>query len=195
MNSRDRLVDAAGRLFARHGHTGVGLKRIAHEAGAPMGSLYHHFPGGKDELTAEALRRTASAYQDLVTETLQGESDLDTAIEECFATAALHLAATDYEEGCPIETVALEVASTNEPLRLVTAEIFEGWIEAAARIASDHGLPPTDARAFAIAFIVTLEGAFVLARSMRNPEPLIVGGEQVRALLRSLAVQRVVDPR
>lgn len=132
---------------------------------------------------------TASAYQQLVAETLRGGSDLDAAIEECFATAALHLDATDYEEGCPIETVALEVASTNEPLRLVTAEIFEGWIEAAALIAGDHGLPGPDARSFAVAFIVTLEGAFVLARSTRSPEPLIVGAAQVRALLRSFALQ------
>lgn len=189
MTSRDRLVDAAGRLFARYGHTGIGLKRVAHEADAPIGSLYHHFPGGKDELTAEALRKTASAYQQLVADTLHGSPDLDNAIDECFATAALHLAATDYEEGCPIETVALEVASTNEPLRLVTAEIFEGWIEAAARIGGDHGLASADARSFAVAFIGTLEGAFVLARSMRSPEPLTVGATQVRALLRSFALQ------
>lgn len=87
--------------------------------------------------------------------------------------------------------MALEVASTNEPLRMVTAAIFQDWIDAAAARGARHGLEPDAARTFAVALIVSLEGAFVLARSMRSPEPLITGGQQVRAQLQTSARRRL----
>src|SRR3954453_2956786 len=169
MSTRDRIVAAAAQLYGRFGYTGVGLKQVAAESGSPIGSLYHFFPGGKDELAAEALRMSGAGYQLLVEGILETAPDLESAIRISFAGAAEVLAASDYADACWIETVALEVASTNEPLRLVTAEIFERWIDGATAWCESHGLPPDEARALGIAYITGLEGAFVLARSLRSP--------------------------
>lgn len=93
-----------------------------------------------------------------------------------FAGAAETLRQTGYADACPIETVALEVASTNEPLRQATAEVFEGWIASGSRRFARAGIPDGTARELAISLIAALEGAFVLSRALRSTEPLEVAG-------------------
>lgn len=184
MGTRDRIVAAAAQLYGRYGYTGVGLKQVAAESGSPIGSLYHFFPGGKDELAAEALRLSGAGYQTLVEGILENMPELASGIEQSFALAAEVLAASGYVDACWIETVALEVASTNEPLREVTAEIFEGWIDSATAWVGSHGVPADEARALGIAYITGLEGAFVLARALRSPEPLLATGRMLAAAAR-----------
>jgi AcrR family transcriptional regulator len=186
VSTRDRIVAAAAQLYGRYGYTGVGLKQVAAESGSPIGSLYHFFPGGKEELAAAALRMSGHGYQTLVEGILENMPDLPSGIEQSFALAAETLAATGYVDACWIETVALEVASTNEPLRLVTAEIFERWIDSCAAWVESHGVPPEEARALGIAYITGLEGAFILARSLRSPEPLLATGRMLAAAAREV---------
>jgi len=184
MGTRERIVAAAAQLYGRYGYTGVGLKQVAAESGSPIGSLYHFFPGGKDELAAEALRLSGAGYQTLVEGILENMPDLASGIEQSFALAAETLAATGYVDACWIETVALEVASTNEPLRMVTAEIFDRWIDSATALCESHGLASEEARELGIAYITGLEGAFILARSLRSPEPLLATGRMLAASAR-----------
>ena len=184
MSTRDRLVATAAQLYGRYGYTGVGLKQVAAEAGVPIGSLYHFFPGGKDGLAAEALRLSGHGYQLLVEGIFETAPDLVSGIRIAFTSAAEVLAASGYADACWIETVALEVASTNEPLRLVTAEIFDRWIDAATRLVQAGGVPPDAARSLGIANITGLEGAFVLARALRSPEPLLATGRMLAAAAR-----------
>ena len=186
MGTRDRIVAAAAQLYGRYGYTGVGLKQVAAESGAPIGSLYHFFPGGKDELAAEALRMSGTGYQLMVEGILESMPDLATGIEQSFAMAAEMLEASGWVDACWIETVALEVASTNEPLREVTAAIFAAWTEAATTWVASHGVPPDDARALGIAYITGLEGSFILARSLRSREPLLATGRMLAGSAREV---------
>jgi AcrR family transcriptional regulator len=181
MSTRDRIVAAAAQLYGRYGYTGVGLKQVAAESGAPIGSLYHFFPGGKDQLTAEALRLSGHGYQILVEGVFAGAPDLVSGIKAAFAAAAEVVEASGYADACWIETVALEVASTNEPLRLVTAEIFDQWIDACTALVEAGGVHGDAARQLGIAIITGLEGAFVLSRGLRSREPLLATGEMLVA--------------
>jgi AcrR family transcriptional regulator len=183
-NTRERIVEATAILMRRNGYTGTGLKQIAGASGAPFGSVYHFFPGGKEELTAAALRSAGQAYQQLVEGVIDAADDLVAGIHDAFAGAAAVLEATDYADACPIETVALEVASTNDRLRLVTAEVFESWITGATTRGEAVGLAPQQARRLAIGFIAALEGAFVLARAAKDVEPLLAAGDMVVVALR-----------
>jgi AcrR family transcriptional regulator len=176
-DTRDRIVGVTAELFRERGYTGTGIKQIARESGAAFGSLYHFFPGGKDELAAEALRSSGAGYQLLVEAVIDAAPDFVTGLRNAFLGAAEVLEATDYADACPIETVALEVASVNEPLRLVTAEIFERWIESATTRGMAAGLDRDAARRLGIAFINALEGAFVLARAMKSTEPLTAAAD------------------
>src|SRR5205814_1750841 len=84
----------------------------------------------------------------------------------------------DYADACPIETVALEVASSNEPLRQATADVFESWIDGATERFVDAGVDAAKARELAIFLIAALEGAFVLSRAMKSTEAIQIAGER-----------------
>ncbi|MEU9808801.1 TetR/AcrR family transcriptional regulator [Mycobacterium sp. NPDC050853] len=181
-DTRDRIVDATCELFRRQGMTGTGLKQIAQSAGAPFGSIYHFFPGGKAQLADEAIRTSGAMYRDLVLAIFDEVGpDLPSTIRAAFAAAADNLIATDYADACPIATIALEVASTNETLRLATADVFTDWIDRGAERIAGSGLPHEVCRSLILGFITSLEGAFVLSRALRSPEPLRAAGATVSA--------------
>ena len=176
-STKERIVTASAELFRRQGYTGTGVKEIVAAAKAPFGSLYHHFPGGKEEIGAEAIRWAGAMYGRLLPAVFDPAPDVVTGVRDFFAGAAETLRETGYEDACPIATVALEVASTNEPLRQATADVFEGWIAGGTAYFAREGFPEETARELVIAMICALEGAFVLSRAMRTTEPLAVAGE------------------
>jgi AcrR family transcriptional regulator len=183
--TKERIVGTTGELFRRQGYTGTGLKQIVAEAGAPFGSIYHFFPGGKQQLAAEVIRTSGRAYQDLVMAILDQAPDALTAVETGFAAAAETLVATDYADACPIATVALEVASTDETLRMTTAEVFASWVDAGAARFERWGFGPADARRLSIVLITSLEGAFLLCRAARSTEALAAAASAVTAAVRA----------
>jgi AcrR family transcriptional regulator len=184
-DTKARIVGRTGELFRRQGYVGTGLKQIVAESGAPFGSIYHFFPGGKQQLAAEVIRTSGRAYQDLVMAILDQAHDAVTAVRTGFAAAAETLAATDYSDACPIATVALEVASTDETLRVATAEVFDAWVDAGTDRFVRWGFAEADARRLAIVFITSLEGAFVLCRATRTTEALEAAASAVEASVRA----------
>jgi AcrR family transcriptional regulator len=189
-NTKTRILDATAELFMRYGYTGTGLKQIVADANAPFGSLYHHFPGGKQELGAEVIHRSGAMYLELVTGVFDAAPDVVSGVRDCFAGAAEVLRATDYADACPIETVALEVASSNEPLREATAEVFESWIEGASVRFRSAGIDESTARELSISLIALLEGAFVLCRASRTTEALDVAGRTAAAAVAAALLDR-----
>lgn len=119
-DTRSRIQGAATALFRRNGYSGTGLKRIATEADAPFGSIYHFFPGGKQQLAEETIRTSGGEYGRMVLALLESVADPVESVTHAFEAAAHDIAANDYADACPIATVALEVASTNEVLRVAT---------------------------------------------------------------------------
>jgi AcrR family transcriptional regulator len=173
--TRDRILFATAELFRRQGYNGTGLKQVVAEADAPFGSLYHHFPGGKQELGEEVIHSAGAFFQALVTAVYDEEATTEAAVRAVFAGAGETLEATDYEDACPIATVALEVASTDDRLRRATAEVFEHWTEAITERLGD--------RQNGLAIIAALEGAFVLCRASRSTEAMQAAGEMAAALV------------
>jgi AcrR family transcriptional regulator len=176
-DTRDRILGASAELFRRQGYTGTGVKQIVAEAGAPFGSLYHFFPGGKEQLGAEVIRWSGGMYGLLMPAIFDPAPDLVTGVRRFFTAAADDLEASGWADACPIATVALEVASSSEPLREATADVFASWTEGATARFAAEGIAEPRARELAIAMICALEGAFILARAQRTKEPLLVAGE------------------
>jgi AcrR family transcriptional regulator len=181
--TRERILDASGELFRRQGLTGTGIKQILDSAGAPSGSLYHHFPGGKDELAGETIRRAGAHYGELVASKLLAEPDLVSGLRAAFRDAGATLERTGWADACPIETVALEVASTNDELRRVTAEVFDAWVDALTELLVGEGLDHDAARPLALTVISALEGAFILARTARTTDALDACGSAMASLV------------
>jgi len=185
--TKDRILDSTAELFRRQGYAGTGMKQIAAEAAAPFGSVYHFFPGGKEELGAEVIRTSGRLYMRLFAAIAADAPDVLSAVGDFFAGAAETLRETDYADACPIATVALEVASTNETLRLATAEVFQEWIDGAGQYFAFAGIPRPRAQELAFAMLSLLEGAFIFSRAMRTTEPMaIAGAAAVEAVRRAL---------
>lgn len=187
-DTRDRLVDAGAELMRRQGYGATGVKQIVTMASAPFGSLYHFFPGGKEQLGAEAVRRSGALYGELVPLFFDTAPDLLTATRSFFDGAAEHLRDTDWADACPIATVALEVSSTSEPLRQACAEVFEGWIELLGLRFRAGGIDSQRARELALTLVALLEGGFVLGRALRSAQPVLSSGDAaVAEVARALA--------
>ncbi|MEW2132896.1 TetR/AcrR family transcriptional regulator [Streptomyces sp. NPDC005435] len=182
-DTRARIEGAAAMLFRRHGYSATGLKRIAGEADAPFGSIYHFFPGGKQQLAEDMIRTSGTEYGRMVLALLDSVPDPAESLVHAFDAAAADLAAAGYADACPIGTVALEVASSNEVLRVATAEVFEEWVGAAARWFGRWVADPKTAQSLAYSMVMMLEGAFMLSRAARDPEPLRVAGRSMAKLL------------
>ena len=183
--TKDRLLDASRELFRRQGYTGTGLKEILAAARAPFGSLYHHFPGGTEELGAEAVRRAGPLYALVMAEAMAVEGDLARRIEQAFATAAADMEASGWADACPIATVALETSSSSEVLREACADVFTDWFAGTTQLFAAEGIAEPRARELAIEMLCAIEGAFVFCRALRSPEPLLVAGRAVAASVRS----------
>ena len=172
LGTRDRILYTSAELFRRQGYAATGLKQITADADAPFGSLYHFWPGGKEQLAAEVLR-TGGAFFLALYRQIAGEApDLLTAVRDFFAGAGETLRATDYADACPIATVAGEVASTNEILREASADVFELWLGALTADLAEAGVAPAESRKAALSVLAILEGAFLLCRALRSTEPM-----------------------
>lgn len=175
---------ASAELRVHAGPVATGLKAIAEAGEATTGSLYHFFPNGKSELAASTLRNSGDHYVQIVFSVFDAAPDPVSAVRDCFEGAAEVLRLGDYADACPIATVALEVASSDEPLRQVTNEIFQGWLASAAQHFEAGGIEPDPARDLATMFIAALEGGFLLSRVAKDASALETVGRSVVALVK-----------
>jgi AcrR family transcriptional regulator len=158
--------------------------------------VYHFFPGGKEELGAEVIRTSGRLYMQLFAAVIAEHPDVEEAVAAFFDGAGETLRETGYEDACPIATVALEVASTNETLREATADVFAEWIEGASAYFTLAGSPGARARELAFAMLSLLEGAFIFCRAMRSTESMAIAGEVATGLVReALQAARATETR
>lgn len=183
--TRERILYASAELFGRQGFTGTGVKQVVAAAQAPFGSLYHHFPGGKDQLGEEVIRVAGGMYGQLVNAVVDEYDDVATGIAEAFRLAGVHLADSGWLDACPIATMTLETASSSEPMRTASHEVFEAWFAQLAERYEAAGIDAARARPLAIATLSLLEGAFIFARAARTTEPLDAAGRQAADAVRA----------
>lgn len=180
-NAREQYLLGAARLFRRNGFNGTALKDIAAESAAPWGSLYHHFPGGKTELGAAAIRESGAGYRRLITKVLDDADDPLAGLLEFFVLAADVLEASDYADGCPVATTALDTASSNEAVREACADVFSDWLALIAEVL-EPGFGERAPR-LATTGLCLLEGAFTLSRTLRSTRPMHDAAAELGVLL------------
>lgn len=178
-DTRTRIVTAATELFRRQGFNGTSLSQIVAASEATTGSVYHFFPGGKDELTAAVLKEAGDAYGDLVELIIREGIDPARGMRSAFEGAAMMLTESDFVDPCPIGTIAREVASTHEPLRTAALGVMERWVEQLGSIFVDAGVASARAASLATLCVASIEGGFILARTHRNTAPWFTVGEML----------------
>ncbi|OBG89758.1 TetR family transcriptional regulator [Mycobacterium sp. E802] len=173
----------------RHkGYAAVGMKDIVVASGAPIGSLYHHFRGGKLQIAREALIDAGAAYGLLIPTIVDEYDDLGQAIEGIFNQAAEDMATSGFTNICPVGTVAAETSDTVEELRTAAAGVFTAWLDGGAGYFAQRGVDPAVARDVTTAVVAALEGAFILARALRDVEPLHAAGRALAPSYRGIAL-------
>lgn len=167
-STRDQMLESALWYLRRGGLSAFSLDEVLRHAGAPRGSVYHHFPGGRSQLIAEALELGAGQLVSMIQVTVADVDDPADAvamIADAFRSAMLE---ADFEAGCPLATVALEAGPDDVALRAIIGTAFGAWQAAVAAVLHGAGLPQEAARWHAAASIAAVEGGLVLARSIRD---------------------------
>jgi TetR/AcrR family transcriptional repressor of lmrAB and yxaGH operons len=182
--TRDRMLATTAELLRCQGYHATGLLQIVERSQTPKGSLYFHFPGGKDELAAEALRHAATSWRAVLSQVLSTTAgDLAGDLVRICDRLAAELESSGYAHGCPLATVTLETAAENEALREVAAEHYRGWEELISERLRAEGMPAERAGAAATLVLSSIEGALLLSRAYHDTTPL----RRVAALLPLLA--------
>lgn len=185
IGTRDRIVLATSRLMQRHGYEGTGLKDISREAQATLGSVYHFFPGGKVELAVEAIGHGEREFADLLHDTLGREDDPAAAVVACTHELATGLRESDWLDGCPVTTAALESARRLPQVRDAADRAFTHWHTIVRDKLTGAGYPDDTAAELAHTVISTLEGAEMTAQILQSTTPLDLAGKHLAQLLRS----------
>ncbi|MFD0364098.1 TetR/AcrR family transcriptional regulator [Nocardia sp. GCM10030253] len=185
-NTRERIRTAMAELMRTQGYGATTVKQVSELAGAPMGSLYHHFPQGKQQIAAEALRAAGAAYIQLLPLLMDPHEDLREAVTAAFTDAGEQMEQAGWINMCPVVTIAGEIADSEPALRAVAAEILDSWVVRGTAYFAHRGLDDTQARQFTLALLSALEGAFILSRTLHSTEPLRAAGQ-------ALAFQLVND--
>jgi TetR/AcrR family transcriptional repressor of lmrAB and yxaGH operons len=168
-------------MLRETGMCGTGIKAVVSRSGAPIGSLYHYFPGGKTQLVSEALTLHAGKFPLLAERFFSDADNPADALRSLFNTAADAFERQGANKGCAIGAVALDLAPSDEQVRLICDAAFSGW---AASIAQHLGIADKRVgRSLAVTVIAALEGAFVLARAAKSGEPFRDVGDQLASMI------------
>ncbi|MEO3783023.1 TetR/AcrR family transcriptional regulator [Actinocorallia sp. B10E7] len=177
-DTRMRMVGVMAEAVEEKGAAGTGINEVLRRSGAPRGSLYFHFPGGKDELVEAALRFGAGQVEELVLRAASEGGGAADAIGLLIRLLADRQEAAGFAKGCPVAAVAVEAPPGSE-LAGVCAEIYDGWESGLAALLAAEGHPEETAGQV----LALIEGALLLSRVRRSRLPLESAARAVHALL------------
>ena len=181
-DTRDRLVRTTSRLLRKQGYGATGLNQVMAEAQAPKGSMYFHFPGGKEELAAAAVDDFAERVMQRMETGLAEAATVAEAVAGFFDGYIEHFQRTDFSEGCAVATVVLDAAANHEALGAATGRALRGWVDRFAEALEAEGRSPAEAHGLATLIVAAIEGTIVIGKGERSTEPLVA----VQAVLREL---------
>ncbi|WP_044372870.1 TetR/AcrR family transcriptional regulator [Streptomyces noursei] len=182
-DSRRRILESAAELFHTQGYHATGLNQVVTASGAPKGSLYFHFPGGKEQLAAEALRMSGGDLRHVLGETVAGAPDPASAVDAVMDLLIGLLTASAFQRGCPLAAVTLDAAADSEPIRLACAEGYDSWRTLLADFFTEQGLAADRADALATVVLASIEGALLLAKARHDTAPLRAVADHLRTTL------------
>jgi len=184
-STKDRIVGASAELFRRQGYAGTGVKQIVAEANAPFGSLYHFFPGGKEELGAETIRWSGRALPPADRRVLRPEG------HRRLGRALLRRGGRDgprdrlrrrlpdrHRRGRGRQHERAAASGHRRRVRELDRAHAAGYMAQA-------GIPEERARELAISTLAILEGAFLLSRAGRDTAPMAIAGATAAAAVRA----------
>jgi TetR/AcrR family transcriptional regulator, lmrAB and yxaGH operons repressor len=183
VSTRTSMLVSAADVLRERGAAGVTIDEILTRSGAPRGSVYHHFPGGRSQILTEALQFAGEIITGVIDDaTGRGGMYLVGEFVEFWGRA---LAGSDFNAGCPVVAAAISPVDDDPQLTAVAGRIFGHWRDALTRTFVADGFDEPVATSLALTCIAALEGAVVLCRSTRTATPLREVAEQLEFLIAS----------
>jgi TetR/AcrR family transcriptional regulator, lmrAB and yxaGH operons repressor len=180
-DSKERMIAAARRLFREHGYLGTALSDVVTESAAPRGSMYFHFPGGKAELAGEVTLLHVGDHIAHINRAAAATSTAGQLIEAFIGRIRDELIASNYREGCAMAPIVVESMPASDQLNDATRRGFEDMIATLAARLAEKNVPHSRATQLATLAWTSMEGALILARVLRSPEPFDLAISQLAA--------------
>ena len=181
-DSKGKTLAAAAKLFRQQGYHGTALHDILAAGGSPRGSLYFHFPKGKEQIGEAALTLAGEAVRAAIAHAAETSENAEEFLTRVVRGMASNLERSDFKEGCPIATTALETSAQSEVLGSATRGAFQKWEHEIKRGLERFGMKSGEADVVATAVLSQLEGALLLARTYRSLEPMHHAEKAVKRL-------------
>lgn len=181
--TRQRMIETAMMLFRRGGFHGTSWRALVEAAGTPWGSAHHHFPGGKEQLGVAAIDMAAEMVALQIQQGFAQFNKPQDGVRAYFRMEANTLEQSDFRDGCPIATVALETTSESTALADACKRAFDRWCALMAERLVQNGVKKKRAAELASILLSTFEGALLVARVSRSTQPLTLAAEQLASLL------------
>jgi TetR/AcrR family transcriptional regulator, lmrAB and yxaGH operons repressor len=181
--TRAKLFDTTGQLFRAQGFHATGIDDVLRLSGVPRGSLYHYFPGGKDQLTIETLAHVATQMQERMSNLLSSSDDPMKALLTLLDVTAKSLIDSDFRNGCPIAAVTLDAASERNSVRKACEQGLDSWLAMFTEHFKRAGLREKRAKTFATLVLAAIEGGLILSRAQKSCEPLTAIAEEFTHLM------------
>ncbi|MBZ9883001.1 TetR/AcrR family transcriptional regulator [Mesorhizobium sp. CA10] len=182
-DTRTRMIEATALLIRKRGYHGTSLNDILSASAAPRGSLYFHFPGGKDQLVVEVTRASVADVTERLGAALLEESDPAVAVHHIYQSVARMLEENEFSLGCPVAPVVLDAPNDVPDLVEICRSAFEQWIGLLRQAFVRAGVPERRAQALALLVESSLEGLMVIARATRDRTPVQAVADEVAALV------------
>ena len=183
--TREKMIGGAALLISQRGVQGTSFSEVLELTDTPRGSIYHHFPGGKDELVAEAIALLGSVVSERIRNT---EADRPEQVAEAFSKGWREFVeATDLKSVCVMSAVTVGAGADSEELLPVVAAAFASWRDALADAYTRTGLGKADGRRLALTSVAALEGAMIVARAEQSMEPFDAVQRDLADLARAAA--------
>ena len=183
VGTRTKMLVSAAEVMRERGAAGVTIDAVLARSGAPRGSVYYHFPDGRNQILSEALRYSG----DSITATIDAAADQGarTLLREFIELWERLLADGDFHAGCPVVAAAISADEIDQDLTIEAGMILGRWCTALTQAFIKDGFGDDDAASLAVMSISALEGAIVLSRSTRSVRPLSQVGEQLEFLIKA----------
>lgn len=181
--TRDRLIETTEHLLQHRGYHGTALGDVLDTGKAPRGSLYFHFPGGKDELVAAATRRGIEAVTDNLRDGLAGDVSPGRAVRKLLKAAAIALQESDFRFGSPTAPLVLDGLDPPAEIPMLVRGAYGTWISLFETAFATAGIPASRARALALIVEGSFEGLLVICRAERTIEPMLLAARELESLV------------
>ena len=178
--TREALIRAAADLFRRQGYAATGLNEILQVSGAPKGSLYYHFPGGKSELGAAAVRHAGALVAGTLSQLAAEAHDVADLVARYATALAGWMESSSYRQGNPIATTVLEQVPADAALTQAADEVYAAWTALLAERLRADGVPADRSPRLARSILAALDGALIQARVEQRPQPIIDAADELR---------------